>query len=98
MYNIIRKLLKIIAPKSFKDGLTRCNNLGKRLIFKKEIKRFLDIGCGDGKLTMEFAKIAKPEEIYGIELVDECRQEAENKGIKCVKRDLSDKWKFEDNL
>ncbi len=94
----VRMLLKLIAPKSFDDGLTRCNNLGKKLITKKGIDRFLDVGCGDGKLTMEFAEIAKPKEIYGIEFIDEYRLEAEKKGMKCLKCDLNGKWNFDDNF
>jgi ubiquinone/menaquinone biosynthesis C-methylase UbiE len=91
-------LLRIIAPKCFNDGLARSNNLGKKLIYNREIERFLDVGCGNGKLTMEFAKIAKPKEIYGIEFVDEFRKEAKSRGIKCIKCDLNRKWDFEDNF
>ena len=92
----MRRLLKIIAPRAFNDGLARCNNLGKKLIAKKEIDKTLDVGCGDGKLTMEFAKIVKPKEVYGIEFVDEFRQRAESKGIKCIKCDLNGKWDYRD--
>lgn len=95
---MIRGLLKIIAPKSFNEGHDKCNNFGKRLIFKKNIERFLDVGCGEGKLTMEFAKIAKPKEIYGIEIVDEYCKEAEKIGISVVKCDLNGKWNFDDNF
>jgi SAM-dependent methyltransferase len=90
-------LLKIIAPASFNDGLTKCNNLGKKLITKRGIDRFLDLGCGEGKLTMEFAEIAKAKEIYGVEFVDEFRQQSESRGIKCIKRDLNDKWDYDDD-
>lgn len=93
----MRKLLKIIAPKSFNDGLARCNNLGKKLITEKEIDRFLDVGCGDGKFTIEFARTAKPKEIWGIEYVEELREEAEKRGIRCLKRDLNAKWGLDDN-
>lgn len=95
---IIRKILKSIGPKSFNDGLARCNNLGKKLISRKGLERFLDVGCGDGKLTMEFAEIVKPKEIYGLEFVDELRLEAKNKGIECLKCDLNGKWNFADNF
>lgn len=91
------KLLKIIAQKSFIDGINKCNNLGKKLIKKNNIERFLDVGCGDGSLTIEFAKILHPREIYGIEFVDEFRFEAENKGIICRKYDLNGKWDFIDD-
>lgn len=67
----IRKIFKFIAPKSFNDGLARCNDLGKKLISRKGIERFLDVGCGDGRLTIEFAKIANPKKMYGLEFIDE---------------------------
>ena len=95
---MIRKLLKIIAPKAFNDGLSRCNDLGKNLISQKGIERFLDCGCGDGKLTMEFQKILRAKEIYGIEFIDEFRLKAEKRGIKCLKCDLNGKWNFNDNF
>ena len=94
----MKRLLKIIAPKSFNDGLARCNNLGKSLIFKREINKFLDIGCGDGSLSLEFATVAKSKEIYGVEIVDEFRREAESKGVICSKFDLNKKWIYKDNF
>lgn len=92
----MRKLLKYIAPKSFEDGLYRCNELGKKLIGRTGIKRFLDIGCGDGALTLEFAETARPKELFGIEFVDEFRLESEKRGIQCFREDLNGQWHFED--
>lgn len=94
----MRRLLKWIAPRSFEYGLAVCNKLGKKLIMKKGIERFLDIGCGDGKLTLEFAEIAQPKEIYGVEFVDEYRTKAEEKGIKCLKFDLNGHWNIKDDF
>lgn len=94
---IMRKLLKISAPKLFSNGGYECNNLGKQLICKNNIGRFLDIGCGNGSLTIEFAKILNSKEIYGIEYADECRFEAESKGVICRKYDLNEKWDFIDD-
>lgn len=91
------KFLKWLAPKAFNDGLSRCNALGKKLILEKPVERFLDVGCGNGILTSEFAKILKPKEIYGVELVGECRTQAEAKGIRCFSFDLNEEWKFQDN-
>lgn len=92
----MRRPLKIIASTAFNDGLARCNKLGKKLIARKRRGKFLDVGCGDGKLTLEFAEIIKPKEIYGIEFVDEFRQQAESRGIKCIKCDLDKKWDYGD--
>ncbi|HUT62788.1 MAG TPA: class I SAM-dependent methyltransferase [Anaerolineae bacterium] len=91
----MRKLLKYIAPKSFDDGLKHCNELGKKLIIHKNIERLLDVGCGDGKLTVEFADYAGARELYGIEFVDELRKQASQKGIHCRKHDLNGKWDAE---
>lgn len=94
----MRKFLKWLAPKSFNDGLESCNRLGKRLITRVEVDRFLDAGCGDGKLTMQFAEIILPKEVFGIELADELRHVAESKGIKCAKQDLNARWNFDDDF
>lgn len=95
---MMRKLLKTIAPKAFNDGLARCNNLAKKLIAGKSAERFLDVGCGDGKLTMEFAGVVHPKEIFGIEIVGEYSGEAEKRGIRIVRSDLNKRWDFEDNF
>jgi SAM-dependent methyltransferase len=92
------KILKHIAPRAFNDGLARCNELGKRLIQKKGIERFLDVGCGDGALTMEFAKVACPREIYGIEYIPDLCRAAEEKGIRCISQDLNTRWEIESDF
>jgi len=94
----MRKLLKYIAPKSFNDGLSRCNALGKKLIRRTGIERFLDVGCGNGKLTLEFAEIARPREIYGIEYVDSLCRAAEEKGIRCISQDVNATWSYESDF
>ncbi len=91
-------LIKKSAARSFIDGLNQCNKLGKKLIKQKNAEKFLDVGCGDGSLTLEFASIINPKEIFGIEYVDEFRILSENKGIKCIKGDLNNKWGFQDNF
>jgi len=91
----MRKLLKYIAPKAFRDGLVRCNELGKSLIRRKRIERFLDVGCGDGALAMEFAGIASPREAYGIEYIPDLCRAAEEKGIRCIRQDLNSRWEIE---
>lgn len=88
----MHKFLKYIAPKAFNDGLSRCNELGKRLIWGRGAERFLDVGCGDGSLTLEFAKAAKAREIYGIEYIPDLCRAAEEKGIQCIRQDLNTKW------
>jgi len=89
------KILKYIAPKAFLDGLDSCNALGLRLASERTSSSFLDVGCGDGSLTMEFAKAAGAKNVYGIEYVDSVRKEAEAKGIQCIKQDLNAAWELE---
>ena len=94
----IRNFVKGYAPKSYKDGLLKCDNLGMSLFQKRNIERFLDIGCGDGELTIQFANKLKPKEIYGVELVDQFRNKAQGKGVKCCEFDLNGKWSYKDNF
>lgn len=92
----MRRLVKYISPKSFDDGLARCNALGKQLVAGSSPRRFLDTGCGDGELTMEFARAARALEVHGIEFVDEQREQGAAKGIAVEKTDLNEKWGYED--
>ena len=94
----MKKLLKYIAPKSFDDGLARCNKLGKKLILPGRIERFLDVGCGDGKLTLEFAESAHAENIYGIEYIDSLCRSAEERGIRCISQDVNTPWGYESDF
>lgn len=94
---MFRSFLRLIAPKSFTNGLAECNKLCKKLI-RKPANKLLDLGCGDGELTLEFAKVAKAKEIYGIDFVEEFCKKARQRGINCIKGDLNKKWRFKDNL
>jgi SAM-dependent methyltransferase len=88
------RLLKIIAQKSFNDGLSSCNKLGKILVGQGGMNRLLDVGCGPGNLTIEFAESAMPKELYGIEFVDDFVQQAESRGIICTKHDMNSRWNY----
>jgi SAM-dependent methyltransferase len=92
-----RKFLKLIAPRSFKDGQFKCNELGKKLLVKNGVARFLDTGCSDGSLTIEFAKKMGAKEVYGVEFTEEYRGQAETRGIICHSWDLNGKWGFSDD-
>lgn len=88
----MRKLLNKIAPKSYNDGLSKCKKLGKKLVSSKKVNRFLDLGCNDGKFTIEFAESFKLKEIYGIEIVKQYCEKAKKRGIKCLNQDLNKSW------
>ena len=94
----MRKILKFIAPKLFNNGLKKCNQLGKKLIKMSNIDNFLDIGCGDGKLSLEFAKLLNAKSIYGIDFVDELIEINKKNGINCIKCDLNNEWPFKNNF
>jgi len=89
---MLKRLLKYVAPKSFLDGLERCNTAGLLSIAPRGIVRMLDVGCGDGTLTMRFAEAAGAVEVHGIEFVDTLRAAAEKKGIVCTALDLNASW------
>jgi len=94
---MIRKFLKFIAPKVFVDGQERCNKLGKDLVLKRNVSRMLDVGCGNGKVTMEFAEILNPQEIHGVEFVKSYRESSSRMGIRCSKFDLNGAWPYKDD-
>lgn len=91
----MRKLLKLTAPGIFLNGLEKCNKLGMDLIARNDNTSMLDVGCGDGTLTLRFAEAGGIQEIHGIEIVDSLRAKAENKGIRCTAQDLNASWKYD---
>lgn len=98
--NMFRKWLASFAPQFFDDGLLRTNQLAKKIVrdrpYQKKI-RFLDLGVGDGVLTLEIASILKAKEILGLEFVDEYVKAARKKGIRCLKSDLNQKFPYQSN-
>ncbi len=51
-------------------------------------RRYLDLGCGDGTLTIRVANIVGAEEVYGVDIDDELLGKAKALGIKILKFDL----------
>jgi len=60
-----------------------------KLLEKDKSARFLDCGCGDGSLTLEFGKRTGTSELYGIEIVEESIQQCNAEGIKAYLSDLN---------
>lgn len=56
--------------------------------------KYLDVGCGDGVLTLQRAKKMDTDKIYGIEILDSEIEKAKAKGIKVGKSDLNSKFPF----
>lgn len=98
MKNLLNGFLKSFGPKVFNEGLGKCNALGKRLIKKRKVVNFLDVGCASGHLTLDFAKAVKAKNIYGVEFVKKYKEECLKKGIKCQSQDLNKNWEFQDNF
>ena len=92
----MRAILRAIAPRVYKDGHRRCNELGKRLVVRRPVNRFLDVGCGDGRLTMEFAEVVQPSELWGLELNEEMIEQCQQQGITCRPCDVNGEWQFDD--
>lgn len=62
----------------------------------EDVESILDVGCWDGKKTLDYAKTCNAKNIYGIEIVSEKAKEAEVRGIKTFSM-IADKdiWPFE---
>jgi ubiquinone/menaquinone biosynthesis C-methylase UbiE len=67
--------------------------------FKVHTDIYLDIGCGDGELTIEVSKILRAKKVYGLDINDNCLSIASKRGIITFKINLNDeKFPFEDNV
>src|SRR5262249_22326239 len=58
--------------------------------------RLLDLGCGDGERTMQFARAAQAASVTGVEVTDEHAAEAHARGIEVVRADLSERLPMDD--
>jgi len=92
----MRRFLTNIGVKSFNYGGDECTLLAKQLLEVGPGGLLLDLGCGSGQITMEFAQLMSASEVHGIEFVDEYREEASSRGIACIKADLNNQWDYPD--
>ncbi len=67
-----------------------------RLLEPNPNARFLDLGCDDGKITLDMAKKIGTPHVYGVEIVDSRILQAEEKGVKVKKGDLNRQFDFDD--
>jgi len=59
--------------------------------------KLLDLGCGDGSLTIEVAKMVRANEVYGVDISDEALMVSAQRGITTKKLDLNyDRLPFPD--
>ena len=75
------------------------NSLNILSLYTKNKKaRFLDLGCDDGKWTIEMAKKIGTKNIYGMELIKETAKIAEERGIKVAIGDLNKELPFANEM
>lgn len=58
----------------------------------------LDCGCGDGSFTLEVAKKIEARQIYGLDIKPKILASAAVKGIKTLRCDLNQGFKFKDGV
>jgi len=70
-----------------RETLNRLQRLARQTI--QNISKYLDLGCGNGSLTFEIAKIFRCTEIWGVDIDEEALNKASMRGIKILKVDLN---------
>ncbi len=58
---------------------------------------FCDLGCDDGKWTLELARFCGSKQVFGVEMVPERARLAQSKGVRATISDLNDAFPFEDD-
>jgi methylase of polypeptide subunit release factors len=53
-------------------------------------KTFLDVGCGDGEITLVIAKALKCNDIYGVDISPEAVRLASEKDVKAYQLDVEE--------
>ena len=59
---------------------------------------FLDLGCDDGKWTMEMAKKINTDKVFGVEIIESRASEAKKSGVNVVVSDLNEIFPFENDM
>ena len=70
-----------------RETLNKLQRLARQTI--RNISKYLDLGCGDGSLTLEVAKIFQCTEIWGVDIDEGALNKASMRGIKVLKADLN---------
>lgn len=66
------------------------------LIEGKDGSTIIDLGCGDGRFSIDLAKRARAKKVYGIEFQKETAAIAGDKGIQVCRADLNKRLPFAD--
>ena len=54
-----------------------------------EVERMLDLGCGDGEITMFLGEKLKAKEVYGVDIREEAVSIASHRGVRAYRLDLN---------
>ena len=85
----------------FKRMFEKADKLNKKNILsmleKNSKNKLLDLGCDDGKWTLNLAKSVGTKRVYGIELIENQLKKARKKGLTVKKADLNGKFPFVNN-
>lgn len=88
--------------KYFKNLYNNANEYNKKnilsLLKSEHGLKLCDLGCDDGKWTIELVKTIKAKEIFGIEIVKKQAEKAMRLGVKVKIADLNNSLPFEDNF
>lgn len=90
---MMRNFLRRLARKVENDF----NSKLLALLEKNKNARFLDLGCYDGKLTLEMAKKVGTARIFGVEIEEELRNLAQKNGLVVKSFDLNGRFDFDDS-
>lgn len=94
---MIRRLIKSYSERVFEDWKKDVDNKVLNLHEHNKKSLILDLGCGDGLLTIKFSQKIGSKRIKGVEGIPELALEAKKKGIDCKTFDLEKRLPFNDN-
>jgi methionine biosynthesis protein MetW len=89
MKTILKRLGENISAESIRAIL--------KLLESNDTAKFLDVGCGDGKITLQAAHTIGTNKIYGIDVVGRTMEKARGNGVDVRSSDLNRQFPFEDN-
>lgn len=93
MFSLFKKYAKFIFEKKW---TMEENDVFMSLIKPKKDIRIVDLGCGDGRLTLKFADKAKAKEVIGVES-GKIRKKIKKDKIKIISGNLNHKLSLKDN-
>jgi methionine biosynthesis protein MetW len=70
-----------------------------RMLSDISVNNLLDVGCNDGRNTLQYAEAARVKEVYGLDINSNLADAAKAKGVRAYVCDLnSDRIPFENNF